>query len=551
MKERIALLAGICLLAACGGRTPVPVPTPTPPPPPELPQLLVRADGVRLTRDGQPFTPNGAVQCCMATKVGGAEINTLWPLASEAWMDYAKATGGSNMFHFRMGPFYGDPDHESEWTGGPYAAGPGSDWNPAFWDRYRALLAHARKIGANVEVVVVDTWYCKRAQWGDQQIPWPKADIEACGRRPSPEVERYVRKVVSEAKDAPHVIWITDNEGDQIQGETCAWFEWVRSIIRDEEAKSGGAVRMVGTNNPRCGAGPFDYVATHAKAPLTVPLNGKHTENNERNPAFSVEQEFANYCSAQAAGLHYWYWRAEMSDADAERLLALRKAGCGGPTACFAPESDDERWDANPTLGGSPELRWAVNSAKLAVGERCGTDHNGTLATIGVLAAELRARGYCASGPWGDALAIRSPTGLWQEFHVASFANGCWSNNPEMLPKMTWSYLGPNPAPTTCTKEVPVVDEILCKLHQSTNHIYDCTPKYRGQPILPEGDPQRQACELKAMGGASPTFAVDGGLDILPHPNPLQFQIRGSGSGVVTCRVPARPGALCNLRVTR
>ena len=131
-------------------------------------------------------------------KIAAQEINTLWPLASEAWMNYTQERGGANMFHFRMGPFYGDADHEAEWAaiGGPYLGGPGSDWNPSFWDKYRALLSHAQKIGSNVEVNVIDTWYCKHAQWGDQQIPWPAEDIEACGRQSSQEQEKYIRKVV-------------------------------------------------------------------------------------------------------------------------------------------------------------------------------------------------------------------------------------------------------------------------------------------------------------------------------------------------------------------
>ena len=250
-------------------------------------------------------------------------------------MDYTHARG-ANMFHFRMGPFYGDADHESAWTaiGGPYAGDAGSDWNPAFWDRYRELLAHARKIGANVEVVVIDTWYCKHAQWGDQQMPWPVEDIDACGRRPSPEQERYIRKVVSEAKDATHVIWITDNEGGEIQATRREWYEWVASIIRDESQKSGGADRLIGTNNTDfCSSPSFDYCATHDRAPLTASIAGKHTENNERNPALSSpEQEHAAFCGARAKGLHWWLWRDDMTDDDFERALTLFGRGCDGVT---------------------------------------------------------------------------------------------------------------------------------------------------------------------------------------------------------------------------
>lgn len=561
---------------ACIHRPPNPQPTPTPAPTPTptpLPMLLLRQpEPPRLVRDGQPFTPFGAIQCCMGSiETASKELrpprrplpfhpgrtaaacNTLWPLASECWMDYTHAKG-ANLFHFRMGPFYGDAAHESDWAafGGPYAGGPGSDWNPTFWQKYRELLQHAREIGANVEVVTVDTWYCKHAQWGDQEMPWPAADIDACGRRPSPEQERYIRKVVSEAKDAPHVIWITDNEGDQIQGDDCAWFEWNRSVIRDEEAKSGGATRMVGTNNVRCGGGSFDYVATHARSALAEPIAGKHTENNERNPSFSPEQEYANFCRAQAAGLHWWFWRAEMTDAELEETLNLFGRGCGGPVGCFAPGTEDPLW-AEPPVAGGGEMRDAVNAAKAAVGEHCGTDHQGSLDTLGLLAAELRRQGYCASGPWTDAVVILTPSGKWEEYHAVTFATGCWAQDPAQLPKFTWEYLGTNPQPEQCPVDVPQVDEILCRLHQATNYIVDCTPKANSQPILPEGDPNRWACELKAMGGAPPVYSlrVDAGaLALVTRENPMQFQITGSGSGFVTCTIPAG-GPFCNLAVSR
>jgi hypothetical protein len=484
-----------------------------------------------------------------------AVCNSLWPMASECFQDYMTAAN-FNFFHFRMGPFYASADlGEDDFAeiGGPYIGGPGSEWNPKFWETYRRLLNHARAHGSNVEVNVVDTWVCKHSQWGDLTMPWPPEDVAACGRRASPEQERFIRKVVSEAKDQPHVIWITDNEGDQIQGNTCTWFEWVRSIIRDEEQRSGGEVRLVGTNNQRCGGGPFDYVATHAKAALREPLHGKHTENNEHNkkPGFLPEQEFANHCDAQKKGLHWWFWRAEMSDADFERTRALFSQGCGGIKECFSPDADDPLWGV-PEERGDPVLRWPIDSAKLAVGQHCGTDHEGSLVTIELLATELRKRGYCASRG-ADALSIRTPDGRWQEYHSVAFATGCWSNNFAVLPKATYPYLGPPPPAAGCTISVPPVSEILCKLHQATNHIYDCTPKvgHPPQPVLPEGDPQRQVCELTAMGGASPTFHVTGGLEIVPQPNPMQFQIKGSGSGRVTCTVPAVSNALCNLAVTR
>jgi hypothetical protein len=544
--------------------------------PPVLPPLLLRQTAPPfLTRDGKPHKPQGAIQCCMTPESvpAGAKVkrpkpmafrpgrtkalcNSLWPMAAECWQDYM-TSAGFNFFHFRMGPFYASPDlGEDDFAeiGGPYAGGPGSDWNPKFWETYRRLLSHAHAHGSNVEVNVIDTWVCKHAQWGDLTMPWPPEDVEACGRRASPEQERFIRKSVIEADategGGSHVVWITGNEQDQIQAATCTWAEWVRSIIRDQEAKNGGPVRLVGTDNQKCGAGPFDYIATHATTPLQT-LHGRHTENNEHNkrPGFLPEQELSNHCAAQADGNHWWFWRAEMSDADFERTRTLFAQGCGGVSECFPPEADDPLWGV-PEPRGDPVLRWPIESAKLAVGERCGTDHQGSLGTLDSLGTELRKRGYCAARG-ADALAIRDPSGHWQEYHSVAFATGCWAQDTAVLPKATYPYLGPPPSAVGCTVSVPPVDEILCKLHQATNHIYDCTPKAHGQPILPEGDPQRQVCELVAMGGASPTFRVDGGLEILPQPNPMQFQIKGSGSGRVTCTVPAVGHALCNLQVSR
>lgn len=306
---------------------------------------------------------------------------------------------------------------------------------------------------------------------------------------------------------------------------------------------------MVGTNNVRCGGGPFDYVATHARAPLTAPRYGKHTENNERNPALaSPEQEHAAFCQARAEGLHWWFWRAEMSRADMDKTLTLFSQGCGAPTWCFAPDAEDPLW-VTPPVHEAGEMKDAVLAAEAVVGERCGTDHQGSLNTLGLLAAELRKKGYCATGPWTDAVAILNPSGKWEEYHAVAFATGCWSQDPAVLPKFTWTYSGPPPGPS-CPQSVPTVDEILCKLHQPTNHVYDCTPKANGQPILPEGDPNRAACELKAMGGQWPVYSVSGGaLTTAARENPMQFQLKGTGSGVVSCVVPV--GTFCNLSVSQ
>lgn len=547
--------------ASCGGGgTPGPVPTPTPTPPPPVSQvkyldLLLRIDGVKLVRPNQPtaFVPYGAIQCCMPAP---AEVgNSRWPLASESWMDYTKA----NMFHFRMGPFYADAAHESDWAdiGGPYL-GDGPEFNPAFDTKVQALLDHAGSKGANVEIVIIDTWYCKHAasNWGDQQMPWPQADIDACGKAMTPVQERFIRHVVQVTGEYANVIYLTDNEGGEIRGTKREWYVAVRDIIRDEEQKLAHPVdHIIGTNNTDFCDGPFDYCATHAREALTQPIAGKHTENNERNPQFSVEQEYANFVGARDVGLNYWYWRAEQTEAQMKETLDLFRSGNGGvPVGCFAPEAEDPAWAQPPIDGRAPRMLAALNAAKLVVGDRTGkvgpcpggdpaAVHCQQNETLALLASELRKQGYCASGPWTDAVAILAPDALYEEMHAVAFGTGGYTQSPY---RYAWKYNGTvTPPPPSCSVDVPTLDEISCKLHQATNHIYDCTPKYRGAPILPEGNPERSACEEKSCGGV-PTYSITQpgqSVELVPRDNPYQFQLRGSGTVQLHCACPATGSA--------
>jgi hypothetical protein len=465
-------------------------------------------------------------------------------------MDYFKGYG-ANMFHFRLGPFYGDADHESAWTGigGAYAGGPGSDWNPAFWSKIRELLDHAGEMKANVEINIIDTWYCKHASssWGDQQMPWPQADIDACGKSMTPEQEKFIRKAVQETGLYANVIYLTDNEGGEINGTKLEWYEAVSAIIRDEEKKLPvQVVHLIGTNNTDFAGGSFDYVATHAKAALTEPIAGKHTENNERNPAFSPAQEAANYKAAQDVNLHYWFWRADQTQAQMDETLQLIKSNA--VVGCFPPDAEDPKWQVPPTPGVvGTNMRPAVEAGKANMAERCGTDHQGSLATLELLGAELRKLGYCA-GLSADSVFILNPEGLWQEFHAVSFATGCWANDPAQLPKNTWTYAGTNPV--ACTGGSAPVDQISCKEHQATNHIYDCTPKINGGPVRPEGDPERAACETVACGG-TPTFSINPPLQLSPRDNPYQFRLSGSGTGLLTSTCPRTVGDLTGQVVTQ
>jgi hypothetical protein len=516
--------------------------------------MLLRTTNAKLTNlAGEPVDFRQAVQCCgfedptqpdgWNNDLPGVE-NHYWPLIGSDAMDYF---GGYrfNAFHFRLGPFYGDAEHESAWTGigGAYVGGPGSSFNPAFYSKVEEFLAHAASKSWWVEVNVVDTWYCKRAQWGDQQIPWSQEAINSCGRVPgNAEVEAFIRQNVRSFTKFGNVIWLIDNEGSEIQGAKREWFTWVRDVIRDEESKHpSGHVHLIGTNSDFTDIA--DYVATHAREALTVPVDGRWTLNNERNPEFSPEQEASNFRLARDAGLSYAYWRAEQNTEKMIRTLELFRDVVDGtaPVGCFPPGEDDPKWVEPPTPGGG-EMRDAVNAAKGKVGERCGTDHSGSLATLDLLGQQLRADGFCA-GRMTDSVFIKRSDGRWEEYHAVSFATGCWSQDPAQNPKNTWTYSGssasacPDPQP-------PDLESWVVKIHnQGPNWtVVDATPFVKdtvycnafGFPgprclVRPEDDPNRGSCELIAVG--IPTWTGPG--EVVPG-NPYQYRVRRGTSGTAT-----------------
>jgi len=340
---------------------------PSPPPPGQTPPKgettgpgrLLRPDGTRLrTNDGKPFGMVMAEPCCQAWStpspvarrpkaflIAGMSTPTLWPLASEAWMDYTAANGAANMFHFR-GPFLASEELEWAAIGGAYL--PGSlDWNPAYWQKERDLVWHAYQAGGYVEKVVIDTWGCKRSQAGHPYLPWPQDAIDACGRTWHAEHERYTRKVVEELGCFGNVIWALDNEGENVVGWKVEWFRKLREVIRDEEQKSGCSfVHLIGTG-VRDLQVEVDYAINHDRAPLTAPLADRWTLNNEHNPAFSPAEEERYFADARRLGLGWALWRDDMSDADFEDTLARFKQVVKGP----APPPGDEP----PTVTDCPK----------------------------------------------------------------------------------------------------------------------------------------------------------------------------------------------------
>src|SRR3972149_3800807 len=99
------LIGAILVMGSVGGCSlnpkpkPTPQPTPTPAPGPivEFPNLLLRQEGGRLTRGGQPCLMSQAIPCW-----DPEEINHYgWGGFPQAWIDYTKPFG-VNIYYIRL-----------------------------------------------------------------------------------------------------------------------------------------------------------------------------------------------------------------------------------------------------------------------------------------------------------------------------------------------------------------------------------------------------------------------------------------------------------------
>lgn len=532
---------------------------------------MLRTEGGKLTQlSGASVKPFMAVPCCMAWAKCD---NQGWPNISACFLD---ETGkyGANFWHFRLGPWTALPgvDDENEWDaiGGPYL--PNSlEWNPAYWAKVRELAWRAHKVHNGwVEAVLIDSWYLKACKQSHNpaMCGWPAEDVAAAGVTMTPVQENLIRKGVEELGCWGFIYWTTGNEEDLVPGMSVSWLNHYIEIVRQAERTLGcGIAHVIGTGSFQDGVNA-DFQITHSTAPVTGPYEGRWLENNEHNPAWSPEQEASYFKQALDAGQSWAAWRAEATDAEWEQRLQLFSDVLkgGSSSGCFTPGPDDPLWQEPPLTPSqrAPMMLAALNEAKARVGDRCGATaecdhvatpenpcappvHLGCLETNGLVAAELRNMGYCASGPWVDATAILAPDGYTEEMHVCSTGNGCYTQNPYLK---AWWYRGTNPSPNPpveeeCQGDVCTVSEILCKLHQPGQGLWDCTPKCPGgQPVRPEGDPERAACEAKAMGGGYPTYALTEaqGITLETVENPMQFRVFGSGSGIVKCTIPNSNG---------
>ena len=320
----------LLLFGGCPGPGPTP-PTPTPPPPPEA-QLLLRQQGGLLYRDGQQHTLFGAIPCWDPEELnhGG------WAGANPAWIDYASAYG-ANAYHFRMGPAMMDaPD--VTWTGGlnqglsPYLNDDSTQgFNQAWWDRVREWVVYAKSKGGNVEVDLIDGWICKHAKAGNVRMPWPQADVAACGVAMTQTHREFVRKVVETVGDQTHVIWQDGNEVGLVPNYRPAWTFELQAYVRQLEAEKGYPVHMFGTNSGREEVeadGRIDYITTHYEVP-NGPRFGKWFANNEWNGSKDPALEHQKHCESAKAGQAYWYWRGAATQEQMDQTFELIRDGCG------------------------------------------------------------------------------------------------------------------------------------------------------------------------------------------------------------------------------
>jgi len=318
------LLMGLSLacmggaLAGCPGPSPSPTPGPSPtanPTPPvevvRFENLLLRQGGGQLTRAGQPHLLFGAIPCWDGEELwhGG------WPGVDQRFADYALAKG-ANAFHIRLGPFVKEVD--PRWTTSLNAkcgAYVNDDSNQGFcedfWNLVRDEVIYLGERGANVEIDLIDGWQCKHAVWGDVTMPWPAADVHACGKTLTETHKAFVKKAVKTLGPLANVIWQDGNEVGQVDGYQDSWSLNLQALVRQYEREVGlGVVHMFGTNSEseEVMASPqVDYISRHGQF-VESPEYNKFTQNNEHNPPQSPEAERVLFCRARAAGQAHWFW---------------------------------------------------------------------------------------------------------------------------------------------------------------------------------------------------------------------------------------------------
>lgn len=464
-RERIEAKEGVLMCAIGdwlrklfgGGGAPPPEPPP-PPPPDEVPPgvhhagLLLRRNGATfVSLEGTPIDYRQAIPCCGAFEGSG------WPLAAApAWTDWA-GSRGANVFHLRPGPFLtkGEPDWSE--VGGPYVEVGGkadlTKWNQAFWDLIALWIYQLGLDARRVEIGVLDLWRARRQLQGDDVgHPWaPQNNVQAVdalsGLMRSTEFKgvhkAWVRKLVSEWGRFGNVTWFDGTEAGAMPGYNPEATWALRGIVKGTEHDLGMPIHMFGTNGGDDAAkGAVDYVVVHG-SPARQPIANKPTVCTEYNgdPPLRPDQWMAAQCIAMRGGTYRAYWRGwqpQPLEAMDETFRLWREADCSFLNqGCLAPPADAHGWGAVIKPEQRPaRMNRAVREMKERVQNARGRD---PMVTLELAAYELRAMGYCATGPWEDAVAIKAPDGLYEEWHLVSFGDGAWTGDPY---KGAWPFHG-------------------------------------------------------------------------------------------------------------
>lgn len=137
-------------------------------------------------------------------------------------------------------------------------------------------------------------------------------------------------------------------------------------------------------------------------------------------------------------------------------VLALSAcSGCGptpppqppGPPAdctCYVPPSEKDGWRPILLNGETPWAASLLQQARDSVGDCSGATPEDNLKLI---ADKLAENNVCAA-QWADAVLVAAPNGTWEEWHMVSYATGCWSSLSEAY-KGSWTI----PGSRTCSKE--------------------------------------------------------------------------------------------------
>lgn len=370
----LALLALVVLGTSCSRDSPT---IPDPPPRAPTPGL---------------HWPFGVVVCCDDPLTAVDEgIRDGWTLATPEALE-KMAHAGATMTHFRTGPYVlGSPEARAV-------------------EGLREAVQAANSFGIRPEIDLIDNWALVNGvnAWGDsckvtQQAPQERHLV-------------HIREVVLATKDFD-VTYNLGNEGDRCSPAKA----WDLGLYGEVKKLTS---RPVGSNS---GLGIGDYVTVHGFSPTSNGTILTESDNRDHTP----EEWYWLYRESEKRKGYVMLWFGPMKDSDRERLLAMMSSTTGAE--CFAPDPEDPNWGRK--YHRDSMMIGMVRAAQLALGDRCGEPWQETLAELAKL---LRFEGYCASGPWADALVIKAPDGLWEEMHAVEVTGGCYTTTNTY--KGAWKY---------------------------------------------------------------------------------------------------------------